>query len=1161
MQLIEAGAGTGKTYTITSLFLRLILEVPGIDVRRILVVTFTEAATAELRDRVRSRLRKALLALQSGEAPEDDEVIAELLQRSFDRTKAADLLKAAVIDFDEAAIFTIHGFCQRVLRDLAYESGGLFDTELITTQDDLVRRAVDDYWRKTIYRQSQLFVAYALRNKLTADSLYSLAGSHLGKPGLIIVPKEPIADYAAAEQAFLHAIAPISSLWETNKDAVQDILSTSPGLNHKTYRKDYVANWISQLDAWFSDKNPHLPLPKNASRFTNQALQTAATKKPLPLHPFFDAFSNFYAIAQELEVLYSRHILALKAEALDRVRLELERSKQERNIQYFDDLLLRLYHALHGPAGPRLAAAARAKFSLALIDEFQDTDPVQYAIFTSIFTHKGASLFLIGDPKQAIYSFRTADIFTYLQAVDAVPKRHRLDINWRSDPDLIRAVNALFTSRDNAFLFDKIQFQEALPAPDKKAAESTAPLELWFVPRQEHEDCGVQQVRRGIARCVADEIVRLIDDGEHPGDIAVLVRAHQQADMMQSELGRRGVASIRQSTGSLFDTDEAAELELVLKAVAAPFDERRLRPALATTLYGMTGGAILALGGDTAAWEERLMAFSRYHDLWQRHGFFSMLRYMIATEHMLERLVNLPRGERRVTNILHLAEVLHRQDMQLAPGMEGLVEWLALQRNPGTQRQDEYQLRLESDADAVKLVTIHKSKGLEYPIVFCPFAWSAAGGGSDAVLFHDPENNQRLTLDIGSGQKEEHKRLASSEALAEDLRLLYVALTRAKRRCYFVWGAFDGAAATAPSWLFHSDDISPEGDFLKQMKERFKKLEDADVRSALDGCAARAGGAIAVRTIELRGPAGGPVSAKATEAARLTEPSFSGQIRQQWRLASFSSLIAGRPHEQEFRPPDEFATPAGQETSGRTVFTLPAGPQTGTMLHEILERADFADPKCPALQQFVKEKLAAYGMEAGWSGVVISMVEAVAAAQLAGSNGAFSLSSVPRAAQLHELGFHFPLQALSKKALAEIFAAGTAAELPDAIEGLTFSPVAGFMTGFIDLVFEHDSRFYLIDWKSNFLGAGSEHYAPERIAHVMRDDFYFLQYHLYTLALHRYLQLRLPGYDYEKHFGGAFYVFLRGLSKDAAGRGIFYDRPPLKLIREMEDRMIEKKTG
>ncbi|MBN2106366.1 MAG: exodeoxyribonuclease V subunit beta [Deltaproteobacteria bacterium] len=1158
-QLIEASAGTGKTYTITSLFLRLILERPDMDVRRILVVTFTEAATGELRDRVRSRLRGALDAFQAGAAPADDAFLQELLAR-HNRDAAVGLLTSAIADFDEAAIFTIHGFCQRVLRDLAFEAGGLFDTELISSQDDLIQRAVDDFWRKNIYSQSRLFTDYCLQTGLTADSLYSLVSRHVSKPELVIVPLETMVDFGRTEQAFVQALPGIRSLWEKSKNEIQEILSTSPGLNHSKYRKDYVGGWASQLDAWLADKNPHLPLTKNAARFTNQALQTAETKKPLPQHPFFDAFSDVYASAQELEDLYRRQVLAIKATAFEQVRRELELRKQAQNIQYFDDLLLRVYRGLMGSEGRSLAAAVRARFAAALIDEFQDTDPVQYAIFEKIFRHPDAALFLIGDPKQAIYSFRSADIFTYLDAVGQVKTRHLLSTNWRSDPQLISAVNALFGRHANPFLFEKITFTDAV-SERMMETPATPPFELWFVPEAQHTDLRITKLRRGIACCVANEIVHLIANDEKPGHMAVLVRTHHEAAIVQHELALRRVPSIRQSTETIFDTPEAAELELVLRAVATPGSEGRLRAALATVLLGYGAEKLTQLLQDSPSHEAELTSFNSLHDLWLQQGCFAMLRQLLVERSVLERLIALPAGERRVTNILHLAEVLHRQELQTAPGIDGLVQWLACQRNPDTPCLDEHQLRLESDEDAVKIVTIHKSKGLEYPIVFCPYAWSGGKANNQQALFHDPDNGLRLTLDIGSKRFDEHKKIAARETLAEDLRLLYVSLTRAKRRCYMVWGNFDKACSSAPAYLFHGAGIDPTGDTPAQMMELFTRLTDEDMRQELEAIANKSGGAIAVRDLKLGAAVHQDTSAVPQPQAQLVKPLFSGTISRQWRIASFSSLIAGRPHEQEFPQTDEFSTPPAPSSAQEagSMFSLPGGSRIGTMLHEILEKTDFADPAGRFTQGLVQEKLSQYGLEPRWEGVISRMLADVAAVSLQGESSSCSLGGIDRSAQLHELGFYFPLRSMSKNNLAGLFADAGFPAFTGVIEELVFSPVAGYMNGFIDLIFCHDERFYIIDWKSNFLGAAPADYAPGRLMQAMRDNFYFLQYHLYTLALHLYLTLRLPGYEYAQHFGGVFYVFLRGLSKDAPGQGIFYDRPSYDLIRKMNEGLIQSK--
>ena len=377
-----------------------------------------------------------------------------------------------------------------------------------------------------------------------------------------------------------------------------------------------------------------------------------------------------------------------------------------------------------------------------------------------------------------------------------------------------------------------------------------------------------------------------------------------------------------------------------------------------------------------------------------------------------------------------------------------------------------------------------------------------------------------------------------------------------------IWSGarFDKAYASAPAYLFHGAGIDPAGDIAAQMKERFKSLEDEDMRQELEASANSSGGAIAVRDLKLGAAARQQAPAAARPQAQLVKPKFTGSISRQWRIASFSSLIAGRPHEQEFPQSDEFSAPPASSPAQEagSMFTLPGGARIGTMLHEILEKTDFADPAGQATQGLVQEKLAQYGEDSKWAPVISRMLADVAAAALQGESASCSLSAIDRSAQLHELGFYFPLRSMSKNALADLFADARLPAFTGAIEELVFSPVAGYMNGFIDLVFRHDERFYIIDWKSNFLGSAPADYAPDRLMQAMRDNFYFLQYHLYTLALHRYLQLRLPGYDYEQHFGGVFYVFLRGLSKDAPGQGIFFDRPARKLIQKMEERLIEK---
>ena len=1205
--LIAASAGTGKTYTITGLFLRLILE-KRFSVDEILVVTYTVAATEELRDRIRKMLRESLEVFGTGCSSEP--FVDGLLRKITDKEGAVEVLREALHDFDKAPIFTIHGFCQRMLHENAFESGSLFDTELITDEGSLKEEVVLDFWRRRFYEAPPELVSYAQEKKFSPTYFLGLLGNRVTQPDLHIIPDHG-PDCGPSElkslKPFREAFERLKKDWQRTRAEVLDKLD-DPGLNQVKYKNH--PRFMAAMDSYLAGAWGTLPLFEDFVKFTPGELEKG-TKKGFaePKHPFFNLCKALRKKAETLQEEMDRQLLFFKREIFQYVKEELASRKERQNIQSFDDLLNKLRSSLEKQGGDELARAIRRKYRAALVDEFQDTDPIQYAIFRSVFSGNDSLLFLIGDPKQAIYSFRGADLFAYMRAAGQVKTRYTLTKNWRSEPGLIKAVNTLFSNRENPFLYDAIPFEPADPEERKDRGLLTIDgkpepsFHLWFVDATKFAEAG-KAITKGLAgdlvpRAVASEISRLIRLGREEkaligpnnlreADIAVLVRTNHEARDVQEQLIRAGIHSVLHSTGNLFESDEALQMERVLAAVAEPNQERLLKAALATDLMGVSGEALDRLTEGEAGWEIWLSRFREYYDLWERGGFIRMFRDFMLSEQVRTRLLALPDGERRLTNVLHLSEVLHQEVTEQKLGRVGLLKWLAGQRDPDSPKLDEHQLRLESDANAVKIVTIHKSKGLEYPIVFCPFNWAVRKlKGEEEFTFHDPEDDWRLTL-VLDPKENPNRALAEKEILAENLRLLYVSLTRAKNRCYLVWGRFNDAEASSPAYLLHPVAGGAE-DPVGDTREHFKSLTDREIRSDLEAIAKKAAGQIQFSEMPM-----GPGRERPSEEEKietLTCRTFSGAIERDRRIASFTYLMSSRqpgaklseevspahaspehvspqdatPQDVMIDSPDHDEAPAGdgkipeEEPSG--IFAFPRGARPGVLLHDIFENLDFSGKKGSSVKKLVGEKLRQYGFEMKWQETLCDMIGKVLAVPLLTGTNSLTLSSVTMKDRLSELQFYFPLEPITPKKLKEIFArhgdTGIPAEFPDRIEELNFQPARGFMKGFMDLVFQYQGRFYLVDWKSNLLGHRVPDYGPEAMAAEMGEQFYILQYHLYVIALSQYLKMRIPNYDYDRHFGGVFYIFLRGVDPESGPEyGVYRDRPKRELIDTLCETLI-----
>lgn len=1193
INLIEASAGTGKTYTIAILFVRLVLEA-HIPVDKILVVTFTEAATGELRDRIRKRLAETLVAFKQGYS--EDELLQKLLQKYPQHDEAISYLKLAIRGFDEAAIYTIHSFCRRTLQDNAFESGILFELELIKDQKNLLKQIVEDFWRQHIYPANSLFISYLLGGVCeNPDKLMNIIdnGKLIGQPFLRIEPAQiNVPDATLYEQQFINSFQEAKVLWQAEKQNILKLLLESKDLKANIYKKNSIPNWFDELTGFFANL-PNVYLPKNFIKFTPENLQKATKKAGNPpSHPFFNLCEQLISaqailVGQDNSGIYDKQFLDLKLKLFSQADNMLQQRKIQLQVQSFDDLLIGVYNGLTSYFGEALAASIRRKYQAALIDEFQDTDPVQYQIFHQVYaSQENPILFFIGDPKQAIYSFRGADIFAYIDAYRHAQSHHTLNTNWRSENKLIYAINHLFSysKANNPFLFEEIPFHPVNPPQNQQKStqliiqnKAQAPLQLWLVKREQFDVDASKPISKEAAdkfvpNMVASEIARLLnlalhneayiqkieDNGEidkkpiEAGDIAILVRTNDQARQLQQILRSQQIPSVIYSQDSLFETVEMIEIYRILRAIAEPHQEGLIKAALTTDIFGLTGSELQEIIEHEQTWSKYLKRLHYYNFIWQQQGFIQMFRALLRQEQVAARLLKFSDGERRLTNVLHGGEVLQQAAMQNKLGIHALCHWLGQQQQDDSAENEELQLRLESDEKRVKIVTIHKSKGLEYPIVFCPYIWDGKLRSAKAkqFIFHD-EKGQRI-LDIGSEQKEIHLESALLEEQAENLRLFYVAVTRAKHRCYLLWGNFIGAGTSPLAHLLHSHIDS----------KTFSSVNDASLEHDIHQVIQSSENTIALSEILTK-----PVlyQRQAESELQLTVRDFMGKINKSWRVSSFSALTAHKINNTDMteRPDHDELTQVKLAPSldmiadnEPSIFDFPRGANAGIFLHTLFEKIDFtSDSENLAKRLEYQISNAGYDNEQ-WHSILLKFLQDVLQTPLRAENPQFTLNNISKDKRLDELEFYYSLNPIRPHDIQAIFqqhAQSMAIPLNTQFNRLEFSPVQGLLKGYIDMVFEFEGKFYIVDYKTHFLGAQPNYYQFEQLNDVVQRERYLLQYHLYTVALHRYLSLRLPNYDYAQHFGGVFYLFVRGMRPDWQQMGVFYDMPSQDLILALSD--------
>ncbi|EJG1731920.1 exodeoxyribonuclease V subunit beta [Vibrio parahaemolyticus] len=1175
-RLIEASAGTGKTFTIAGLYLRLLLghgsaetrhRVP-LTVDQILVVTFTEAATAELRDRIRARIHDARIAFARGQS--SDPVIQPLLNEFDDHKQAAEILLQAERQMDEAAVYTIHGFCQRMLTQNAFESGSRFNNEFVTDESHLKAQVVADYWRRNFYPLPFTLAGEIRQLWSSPSALLSDISNYLtGAPLSLSVPamKGSLADLHTEN---LKKIDELKAQWRESQDDFLTLISDSD-INKRSYTKKSLPTWLEAVNAWAATETTGYDYPDKLEKFAQNVLLEKTPKGSALQHAVFEAIETFLANPISLKA-------PLLAHAIEHCRVMLANAKNQKQWLSFDDLLTQLSASIDTDESELLAARIRTLYPVAMIDEFQDTDPLQYSIFSRIYLNNPeCGLFMIGDPKQAIYGFRGADIFTYIKARNQVSAHYTLGTNWRSSADMVQAVNQVFALPDSPFIYDSdIPFLPVKYSPNAEkriwtmGGQKQPALTYWL---QEADDKPLPkgEYLTRMAEATASQIQTILTQAQQgqaclvngekqkavqAGDIAVLVRTGSEGRMVKQALAAQCIASVYLSNrDSVFTSSVAQDLQRLLQAVLTPENDRALRASLASELFALDAASLDALNNDEVVWENAVNEFKEYRKLWVQRGVLPMLRAVISKRHIAERLLEEgassqgENGERVLTDLMHIGELLQQASNELDSD-HGLLRWLAQSISDaenGLGGSDDQIQRLESERNLVQIVTIHKSKGLEYDLVFLPFVFSYREASE--AKYYDAAND-RTVLDI-TGNDASMKQ-ADKERLAEDLRLIYVALTRAVYACFIGASPLRNGRSTKEPTGVHRSAIGyliqngQEGGINDLYQGLTKQQDELDCVVVADP----------PQRLEEK------YVSPQEEIHDLSAKELQNPIDRNWRITSYSGLVKQGFHHVEHDATIEitgFDIDSSEEQDEadllepeRSIFTFPRGARPGTFLHSLFEEIEFTQPATTEENtQIILGLMESEQLDEEWLPILQQLIDTVLATPLDGKS--LLLNQKAPSQRLVEMEFLLPVEVLSAPALNRVIQRHD--PLSAKAGDLGFQTVQGMLKGFIDLVFEHQGKYYVLDWKSNHLGDDVTSYHGEALKSAMADHRYDLQYQIYALALHRFLRSRLANYQYDHHFGGVYYLFLRGMDGQS-DHGIFAAKPTLEFLQEM-DRLID----
>lgn len=1276
--LIEASAGTGKTYTITTLYLRALLGLithhnlaneidttrtgdllMPMSVEQILVVTFTEAATQEIRDRVRAKLKQTQDQI-IGNCDKPDAGI-EVLLKEYSRRycvmfntatddeqtlqdkanlHAFHVLQNAITLIDEASIFTIHGFCHRCLKQFAFETNASFEQTFEMDAKPTLYNALLDFWRKHVVELKQSEFEWFAKYWRSPKSLYQDLNNVVGKQ-VNFEPNVDEPEYQNLLSTYQTLVGELKQQWQAAK--FSEILKGS-----KLKKNKSVYLRIPQLQQFIESDNwlPGFDNKTAWSMWGTDALSDAnnyAKNAEFIQHSITATIDKLADVEQQITEGRFKSFWLQRAKQF--IEQRAKQFKTEQQIINPDDLLTELAMALtsnghstqesaiedneqDSSINTALKSAILAKYPLAFIDEFQDTDPIQYQIFSTIYQseqtvlepaqerinpNRKGNMILIGDPKQAIYKFRGADIFTYLLAKQEIPEtqHYTLAKNWRSHPDLVNSVNYLFSQNQQGFRHVNIPFIEVGAAKSRneylqiEGAEQ-ANLKLWHLTNSEQnkgfkkepgEALFAQWTAKNIAEllykasegkalfvnqnCVNKDVVQ--QDASYveksqvkASDICVLVRNRQQANRMKSALAKLNVSSVFISRDNVFDSDLAKDLLRLLHAFETPSNEQKLRAACAGMLFNYNAEQLLQLVNSPIQWQRHIQTFSQASEYWHRGQVAKALNCILLfaqTFNTWQQKITLD-AERLITDFRHLTELVQEESVKLS-GSQKLLLWFEQQVNAKGEWEstsEQQQLRLESDNQLVQICTLHASKGLEYPIVYLPFVCDFKV--EKTALYHSKKSKmngqeQGLTYRVDNRQLEQQ--IAEQERLAEDIRLLYVAMTRPVHQ--LVLGLFNlkdqfnrsGLALSAAGQLLlgneleHSDLIDDE--LISNVCQQFS----FDINKLSGNQTVCYDNKLEEQVISEYQAARELNYQFEQDSPKLSFSGFEGEINNDWRMLSYSSLATKHnltqhqaimqgaqnsdgPENTEMND-SELIWQAGatDEISPYTInlsnnhetvmstsevfnsFHFPKGANAGSCLHWIMENLDFTQPV--ALQtEIIEQGLERYGIENIWITAVTEWLQSVIQYPLSD----FSLFDIEPKQMLVEMEFYFSFKQLNMNVLSNaLLMLGVADSQPNKGFESNEKDMVGILKGFVDLTFSHQGKYYVLDYKSNYLGDESTDYQQDKLQICMSDHNYYLQALIYVFALHLFLKQRFADYDYKTHVGGAYYLFMRGMVENS----------------------------
>lgn len=1107
--LIEASAGTGKTYSIAIMVLRLILE-KKISVKEILMVTFTKAAVAELEERVRLFIREAHKVSLKKQI--SDTAITKLVEQAIEdstRHEVQQILNDAVLFLDETSVLTIHSFCQQTLTEFAFETNQLFGAETLSDIASLIEGEVNKFWRENITSLHLNLLGQLIEHGLKKSDIVSVIKEHIS--GKKYFEYDESESYSICHKDQLRSSETIKELTEKDKEIKECIYDNIKKNN----------SWLKTItENNYHAKTSALHLIDTPAEFLNLILSKKHKAYVDKLYgDIIEQHIGCDKLQQDKNEIIQTIINKIYCHAIGNVTAAIDKYKQRNSLLAFDDMIVNLHRAIVSDHNKNLINSLQKKYKAVFVDEFQDTDKLQYEIFHTTFSNGNNILFYIGDPKQSIYAWRKADIFTYFKASDEVDNKYGMNKNYRSSPRFIHAMNLFFKPYQHfdTFYFDKqensIEYIEVESPADNKKGEllfnGQPDVPVTIYENQNNTDIA-ETVTAQVIALLANKSYEIEEKGTQrrvrPSDIGILVRKNKQATAIKSCLAKRGISAVTIDDSKVLQSEESRYVLYLLEALIN-INRSAINKALLSPFTGYDTRAVLALNEEAV-----LNDFREYKNICDKDGVYSFLMKFVSDYQVTALLLNhrTENGERTIANFFQITELLHKVQSEKQFSPAELVSWLKRSIDGMQTQGDEFEQRVESDEEAVKIVTIHKSKGLEYNIVFAPFLDSTKDIHFDFCSFRDTVSGDYFFIDKKK-LSEKQKNILDEQTEQENRRLIYVAITRAVYKCYI---------SKSLARYYKDSSLLPFVSYIKP--NSFIRFDNPPAIPHKYYYPGKEGWTL-------------------TNNTNKKAVNFSlSQLN--WRKISFTSLSPA--HAAAGKINSNIHT----DKYDHFVFKqLIKGNKTGSLLHFIFENIDFTNSRYweYTINNGLKRLMPYHQKE--YAPMLLRLLKEVINANINISDQQFTLADIPQEKRLNELEFDFNVP---------VFNPADITSLEENEKRLnvkySFGQSEGILNGKMDMFFEHAGKYFILDWKSNFLGDSLDYYKKELLIAAMSENNYHLQYLLYTVAAKKYLESRLPRFNYDRDFGGVIYLFVRGI-RSTSDTGVFTYKPSLDIISRLEE--------